>query len=185
MLTSLSAFVQELFRLLQMPTMPAWLSAFFQRSRTDDAPVPVPVVVVPARKKKRGFQSYMYAHRRPSDAELARNQEAADRILPPGPTIEKILAKDAQVLDPYEQKVIHTEYVTMRPKSGSEWDFCSACYFGDCKKLRQHKDALGNHFDTKHDDGGAWDRCQVCQAVFYTQQLKCHYKYCHPHIAFG
>jgi hypothetical protein len=45
---------------------------------------------VPARKKHRGFQSYMYARRRPSDAELARNQEAADRILPPGPTIDEV-----------------------------------------------------------------------------------------------
>ncbi|XP_047069794.1 uncharacterized protein LOC124677892 [Lolium rigidum] len=164
-----------------MPTMSAWLSAVFQRSRTDDDdPVDAPLVV-PARKKHRGFQSYMYARRRPSDAELARNQEAADRILPPGPTIDEHLQKDAEITDPYEQEKFHIDYLTIRSASKYGWDTCAACYFQDPNSIVDTKTGkLEKHFNNNHHEDEAPKRCKVCDALFHSQRLKWHIKFCHP-----
>jgi hypothetical protein len=53
---------------------------------------------------------------------------------------KQLNARDAQIVDPYEQEALHTDYLTIRPAHKSEWDICTVCYFeepgtGSIKKV--------------------------------------------------
>jgi hypothetical protein len=53
---------------------------------------------------------------------------------------KQLNARDAQIVDPYEQEALHTDYHTIRPTSKSEWDICTVCYFKEPRKGRVKKE---------------------------------------------
>ncbi|KAM0874310.1 hypothetical protein ACQ4PT_037535 [Festuca glaucescens] len=162
-----------------MPTMPAWLSAIFQRSRTVDAPVAAPVVV-PARKTRIRLTA-LYRHSVDSAAARRWKNKPAARVRSPGPTIDEHIQKDAEITDPYEQEKFHIEYLTIRSVSKYGWDTCAACYFQDPNNIiSTKKERLEKHFNSNHHEDGAPKRCNVCSALFFSQRLKWHIKFCHP-----
>uniref|UniRef100_A0A8I7B693 Uncharacterized protein n=1 Tax=Hordeum vulgare subsp. vulgare TaxID=112509 RepID=A0A8I7B693_HORVV len=98
------------------------------------------------------------------------DEAEADRIIPAGPSISKIV-EDHQNFDPYLSSDIHKDYVKIMSSCPPGMEVCTFCYFEKDSKTRRSQEQRIPH-KCKWHDSFAGVKCTNCPARFPTEHAR-------------
>ncbi|KAI5003000.1 hypothetical protein ZWY2020_027650 [Hordeum vulgare] len=96
------------------------------------------------------------------------DEAEADRIIPAGPSISKIV-EDHQNFDPYLSSDIHKDYVKIMSSCPPGMEVCTFCYFEKDSKTRRSQEQRIPHKRKWH-DSFAGVKCTNCPASLKSQE---------------
>ncbi|KAI5009962.1 hypothetical protein ZWY2020_012099 [Hordeum vulgare] len=98
------------------------------------------------------------------------DEAEADRIIPAGPSISKIV-EDHQNFDPYLSSDIHKDYVKIMSSCPPGMEVCAFCYFEKDSKTQRSQEQRIPHIRQRH-ESFAGVKCTNCPARFPTEHVR-------------